>query len=135
MWFEVSQHTGRIHLHANNDGNEHLHGSFLPEQLFTAGQLNEQAKKRALERLGEESKSVIQEMNDHYENLPAPLDTNVDARVGALQFLQEWTSLSAMKKNLLIRTGKPLRPPLSIEVKAAQRLKKEALRQGTLKGT
>ena len=104
-----------------------MHGSFLPEQLFTAGQLNEQAKKRALERLGEEKMAVVHEMNDHYEVLPTPLDTNVDARVGALKFLQEWTSLSAMKRNLLIRTGKPLQAPLAIEVKAAQRLKKEAL--------
>lgn len=96
LWFQVSQYTGRIHLYSCIPGIDSrpkpLFKNFRPEEVH-----------HILPPLKEAEKTAYNNIKD-----------DMSCRYALVEFLKEWSKLSAIERRKLI--GKALQLPLSVEL-------------------
>lgn len=104
LWFEVSKHTGRLHLHGADDGSTPLGISFMPENVVDPSE-------------DEKGSSVLP--------LPSLLAEDPLCLRLVKDFISEWQFLTVQVRGMLY--GQILRPPLKDSV---DRVRIAKLRKG-----
>ena len=119
LWIEVSRHTGRLHLHGNDNGRSPLGVNFAPQDIIADTDSSSNNKNNDGGGGGGDAAAPAKPLPSVLARDPLSLRLVRD-------FLIEWNALSAQTRSMLY--GKLLRPPLRDAIDEARIAK---LRAGT----